>query len=50
MPGCAAETVRLHDMRDGDGASLPLANVPHMTVLTTLPHKAPPMSILRKKK
>lgn len=50
MPGCAAETVRLHDMRDGDGASLPLANVPHMTVLATLPHKAPPMSILRKKK
>ena len=50
MPGRAAESVTLREMRDAEGAPLPVANVPHMTVFATLPHQAPPMSILRKKK
>ena len=50
MPGCPAEPVRLQTMRDGEGEPLSLANIPHMTVFAKLPHRAPPMSILRKKK
>ena len=49
-PGQPARTVCLSDMRNGEGAPIQLANVPHMTVLARLPFQAPPMAILRREK
>ena len=50
IPGEPAQTVKLSDMRNGEGEPIELANVPHMTVLVKLPHCVPTLSLLRRKK
>ncbi len=50
IPGQSAQVIHLDQMRNGEGDSISLANVPHMTVLAKLPCQVPEMSILRRKK
>ncbi len=50
IPGQPACTIRLQEMRNGEGEPIELANVPHMTVLAKLPCSVPKMAILRRKK
>lgn len=50
MPGQAPVSFTAGALYDGEGASIPAANHPKMTVQTTLPVQAPPDSFLRKRR
>jgi len=50
IPGQPAKTIQLTEMKNAEGESITLANVPHMTVLAKLPCSVPSMAILRRKK